>query len=118
LGKKGHGCGCGGLLGRGIAGWDAGYNCGCNGSYNYPVPPLYTYHWPGMYKQQLMTEYDSPWRFPPLKPYEDEQVEGEVDGSEMARQPEAGVLPISYEQSTRSSWRERSVSELLQNMSR
>jgi hypothetical protein len=37
------------------------------------VPPQYTYHWPGMYKQNLMTDYTSPWRFPPLKPYVDEQ---------------------------------------------
>ena len=49
-----------------------GFNCGCNGSYKYPVPPLYTYHWPGMYSAQLMTDYHSPWRFPPLKPYVDE----------------------------------------------
>jgi hypothetical protein len=47
-------------------------NCSCNGSYKFPVPPLYTYHWPGMYSQQLMTDYQSPWRFPPLKPYTDE----------------------------------------------
>jgi hypothetical protein len=51
---------------------EAGFNCGCNGSYKYPVPPLYTYHWPGMYSAQLMTDYHSPWRFPPLKPYVDE----------------------------------------------
>ena len=25
-----------------------------------------------MYKQNLMTDYTSPWRFPPLKPYVDE----------------------------------------------
>lgn len=50
-------------------GW---FNCGCSGSYKFPVPPQYTYHWPGMYSQQLMTEYVSPWRFPPLKPYTDE----------------------------------------------
>lgn len=49
-----------------------GANCGCNGSYNYPVPPLYTYHWPGLYKQVRMTDYHSPWRFPPIKPYTDE----------------------------------------------
>jgi hypothetical protein len=53
-------------------GLDAAFNCGCNGSYKFPVPPLYTYHWPGMYSAQLMTEYHSPWRFPPLKPYADE----------------------------------------------
>jgi hypothetical protein len=49
-----------------------GFNCGCNGSYKFPVPPLYTYHWPGMWSAQLMTDYHSPWRFPPLKPYADE----------------------------------------------
>ena len=51
---------------------NAVFNCGCKGSYKYPVPPLYTYHWPGMYSAQLMTDYVSPWRFPPLKPYTDE----------------------------------------------
>ena len=53
-------------------GKDRGFNCSCNGSYNYPVPPLYTYHWPGMYKAERMTDYHSPWRFPPLKPFTDE----------------------------------------------
>ncbi len=84
-GAKGGGeCGCGGqfggcgLLGHQcgcpIDGLDRFANCGCNGSYNYPVPPLYTYHWPGMYKQVRMTDYHSPWRFPPLKRYEDEPL--------------------------------------------
>jgi hypothetical protein len=27
-----------------------------------------------MYSQQLMTDYHSPWRFPPIKPYSDEQL--------------------------------------------
>lgn len=58
--------------GADIDGLDRHFNCGCTGSYNYPVPPQYTYHWPGMYKQNLMTDYISPWRFPPLKPYVDE----------------------------------------------
>jgi hypothetical protein len=53
---------------------NAVFNCGCNGSYKHPVPPLYTYHWPGMYSAQRMTDYVSPWRFPPLKPYTDEPV--------------------------------------------
>jgi hypothetical protein len=42
------------------------FNCGCKGSYKYPVPPQYTYFWPGMYSQQTMTAYASPYRFPPL----------------------------------------------------
>ena len=66
--------GCGNGRGRGprYEGLDPYFNCGCNGSYKFPVPPLYTYHWPGMYQQHLMTDYHSPWRFPPLKPYVDE----------------------------------------------
>lgn len=55
-----------------IEGKDLNYNCGCQGSYKFPVPPLYTYHWPGMYSQRLMTDYHSPWRFPPIKPFMDE----------------------------------------------
>src|SRR5581483_7394758 len=51
-------------------------NCNCNGSYKFPVPPLYTYQWPGRYSQQLMTDYQSPWRFPPLRPYVDEPPMG------------------------------------------
>ena len=47
------------------------YNCCCHGSYKFPVPPLYTYHWPGMFAQRTMTQYQSPWRYPPLKPYRD-----------------------------------------------
>ena len=43
------------------------FNCSCRGSYKFPVPPQYTYHWPGMYSQQTMTQYNSPYRFPPLK---------------------------------------------------
>ena len=45
------------------------FSCSCNGSYKFPVPPLYTYHWPGLYQLERMTDYHSPWRFPPLKPY-------------------------------------------------
>jgi len=66
-----------------IEGLNQGFNCGCNGSYKFPVPPLYTYHWPGMWSAQLMTDYHSPWRFPPLKPYVDEvgpQSMGATDG--------------------------------------
>lgn len=43
------------------------FNCECSGSYKYPVPPQYTYHWPGMYSQPTMSQYMSPYRFPPLK---------------------------------------------------
>ena len=46
------------------------FNCGCRGSYKFPVPPQYTYHWPGLYAQQTMTGYTSPWRFPPLEQYD------------------------------------------------
>jgi len=42
------------------------FNCACRGSYKYPVLPQYTYFWPGMYSQQTMTAYTSPYRFPPL----------------------------------------------------
>ena len=52
---------------------DPAFNCGCNGSYKFPVPPLYTYHWPGMFSHQLMTDYHSPWRFPAIRPYRDEK---------------------------------------------
>lgn len=76
-GLFGKHCGCGLFghkCGSSIEGLDRFANCACNGSYNYPVPPLYTYHWPGMYKQVRMTDYHSPWRFPPLKKYEDEPL--------------------------------------------
>jgi hypothetical protein len=81
------GCGrhcCGGLFGHHrnraarYEGMEEGFNCGCNGSYKFPVPPLYTYHWPGMWQQNLMTDYHSPWRFPPLKPYADETLPGSM----------------------------------------
>ena len=55
-----------------------GYNCTCNGSYKFPVPPLSTYHWPGMYSHRLMTDYHSPWRFPALKPYTDEEPDRDL----------------------------------------
>ncbi len=69
-----NGCGCPAcgldrLCGRCAARKAAvgNFNCSCRGSYKFPVPPQYTYHWPGMYSQQTMTEYSSPFRFPPLK---------------------------------------------------
>ena len=70
-GSCGRGCRsgrCRGGRGKYYAGRDSHYNCGCNGSYNFPVPPLSTYHWPGMYKHQLMTDWHSPWRYPPIRP--------------------------------------------------
>jgi hypothetical protein len=77
--------GCRGILCRNrgprYEGMEAGFNCGCNGSYKFPVPPLYTYHWPGMWQHNLMTDYHSPWRFPPLKPYADELPPGSLGGS-------------------------------------
>lgn len=70
--------GCGGCRKRQCASQqESWYNCGCNGSYKFPVPPLYTYMWPGLYSQQLVTDYHSPWRFPPLKPYTNEAPTGE-----------------------------------------
>jgi hypothetical protein len=42
------------------------FNCYCGGSYKYPVPPRYTYFWPGIYSQQTMTAHVSPWRYPGL----------------------------------------------------
>lgn len=82
-----------------LEGKDRGFNCGCNGSYNYPVPPLYTYHWPGMYKAERMTDYHSPWRFPPLKPFVDEVappaggVTREALSSEL--QPITALFPLT-----------------------
>ncbi len=109
-------CGIGGLLGHlcghrknkgpRYEGLEAGFNCGCNGSYKFPVPPLYTYHWPGMWSAQLMTDYHSPWRFPPLKPYTDE-LPPVVTRSELlaprvqtvsAEVPAAAGQPLSFSQ--------------------
>lgn len=44
-----------------------GFNCACRGSYKFPVPPQYTYHWPGLYSQQAIVTYQSPYRYPLLK---------------------------------------------------
>ncbi len=71
-------------------------NCNCNGSYKFPVPPLYTYHWPGLYSAELMTDYHSPWRFPPLKPYTDEVPRA----GEGPPQPLTMVVPTSHRQPT------------------
>jgi hypothetical protein len=92
----GDGGGRGGLFGRRnrgprYEGLEAGFNCGCNGSYKFPVPPLYTYHWPGMWSAQLMTDYHSPWRFPPLKPYTEEVPPAAMGVSESSRR----LMPVS-----------------------
>lgn len=89
--SSGHcGDGCGSLGGCGRLGcrgcglcrrgdyMDRYANCSCDGSYKFPVPPLYTYHWPGMYSHQLMTDYHSPWRFPPLRPFTDEPTDEQL----------------------------------------
>lgn len=71
-------------------------NCSCNGSYKFPVPPLYTNHWPGLYSAELMTDYHSPWRFPPLKPYTDELP----SAGEGPPQPLTMVVPTSHTQAS------------------
>jgi hypothetical protein len=68
------------------------YNCGCNGSYKFPVPPLYTYHWLGQFSHQHMTDYHSPWRFPPLRPYIDEVPPGPIVPA-LPISPEPGAIP-------------------------
>jgi hypothetical protein len=98
---------CGGHRGRGARGSaaenrEANFNCNCNGSYKFPVPPLSTYHWPGMYSIQLMTDYHSPWRFPPLRPYTEEPP---YNGA--GRQVSHGELrDVSYEVQERAAARE------------
>ena len=61
------------------------FNCGCRGSYKFPVPSQYTYHWPGLYAQQTMTEYTSPWRFPGLEPYDGDSTQLERGAGKLAR---------------------------------
>ena len=94
---------------------ELGFNCGCNGSYKFPVPPLYTYHWPGMYSAQLMTDYHSPWRFPPLKPYVDE-VPIESLGS--ARRVARSVQPASATIASPSQTNSHSFSSHLEQLQR
>jgi hypothetical protein len=89
-------CGGHGRYGRGrhghghhhqaFEGQQAHFNCGCNGSYKFPVPPLSTYHWPGMWSHQLMTDYHSPWRFPAIKAYVDEALPVEMGSEDFAPQ--------------------------------
>jgi hypothetical protein len=99
----GHGCfGCFGCFGkhghhghhcrRNAYDRSSSFHCGCNGSYKFPVPPLSTYHWPGMYSHQLMTDYHSPWRFPPIKPYVDEVPIVEMGIDEESMRP---FYPVS-----------------------
>lgn len=65
------------------------FNCACKGSYHFPVPPLYTSHWVGLYSRHLPTDYRSLWRFPPIKPYreahhyqaDEHQVKNQTDFS-------------------------------------
>lgn len=38
------------------------YNCKYHGSYNHPVPPQFTYFWPGLYKQKSIADYQSVYR--------------------------------------------------------
>jgi hypothetical protein len=91
-------------------GRDAFFNCGCNGSYKFPVPPLSTYHWPGMWSHQLMTEYHSPWRFPPLKPYIDEPLPVEMGVDDQG--------PLRLRPVSASEVEPASFSARLQNMTR
>jgi len=73
---------------------DAGnFNCSCRGSYKFPVPPQYTYHWPGMYSQQAMTQYNSPYRFPPLGQPPPEEAKPKAD-QEVGPPAQQGRFPI------------------------
>lgn len=93
-GCGGKGCGEGGCGKNGCGGGrnaNRWFNCNCNGSYKFPVPPLYTYHWPGLYSMQRMTDYHSPWRFPAIKPYEDETPVRDLSRRPEFRQTSAGL---------------------------
>lgn len=60
-----HGCcGCRPAMMPGI---EAGFNCCCQGSYNFPAPPQSKYHWPGMYKDANITDYQNSWIRPHLR---------------------------------------------------
>ncbi|MCE9556863.1 MAG: hypothetical protein K8T91_26245 [Planctomycetes bacterium] len=101
-----NGCGKHGCAARNANRW---FNCNCNGSYKFPVPPLYTYHWPGMYSMKRMTDYHSPWRFPAIKPYEDETPVRDLSQRPQFRQassemeaemePESEIISQQVEQS-------------------
>lgn len=95
----GRGRGCGRLHQHHlIEGRDPWFSCGCAGSYKFPVPPLYTYHWPGMYSMERMTDYRSPWRFPPLKPYADETIKPLGRAGTPVPANASPLLPVSARQ--------------------
>ena len=85
-----------------IDGLEPCFNCGCGGSYNYPVPPLHTYHWPGMYKQPRMIDYNSPWHFPPLKPFNEDKPLIPISGIQIKHsvQPASAITPARDHQPT------------------
>lgn len=71
------------------------FNCSCRGSYKFPVPPQFTYHWPGMYSQQTITEHNSPWRFPALKlPQDVPSLADEAPGVLAPAGEPGGLLPL------------------------
>lgn len=76
-------------------------NCDCDGSYKFPVPPLYTYHWPGVYSLQRVTDYHSPWRFPPLRPYAAEPDDETLAPGERAQVGTSGLVPASWSKGDR-----------------
>ncbi len=98
-GLHGFGLGCGGCLFGRCAAYFASvgeFNCCCRGSYKFPVPSQYTYHWPGMYSLQTMSEYRSPYRFPPLEPPKAaaQPVEDEATEDFPVQQATAHVSPV------------------------
>ncbi|MBN1910068.1 MAG: hypothetical protein JW818_10040 [Pirellulales bacterium] len=100
LGPKCSACGhCGAVCccARHVA--EVGYfNCRCRGSYKFPVPPRFTYHWPGMYSQQTMTEHLSRWQNPPFLPAEGYDIHS------MAQRPRPlAIHPADTPRSVRSS---------------
>lgn len=58
----GQGCGMGSRRGPLSESFSKYYNCRYHGSYNYPVPPQFTYFWPGIYKQKSIADYQSVYR--------------------------------------------------------
>lgn len=75
-------------------GEDSLFNCACKGSYHYPVPPLNTSHWIGLYSQHLPTDYRSLWRFPPIKPYR-EAHHYQADEQQVKNKTGSSVLTTS-----------------------